>query len=262
MLGQLDPTIAASGRQNGKTMRRANATVLALLVAMQLTSCRGSDPSETTAGLAAATTTTAAAASAATTTTTTAAATTTGLTSTAATAAESTGAQPLTMGTLPEGTYQTRNFDPTLTFNLPDGWYQYFEEDSDEIALAGPSAEMNLTRPSLVVDPDGGTIDTPDDVADWLLTHSHFVATEEESALVAGVEARVIDVEAPTSTVDFFAYPEGNMRVPAGVEARFVVVPMDGPDLVLVILPSGASLAAAIDATQSIVTSLAIVGGM
>lgn len=52
------------------------------------------------------------------------------------------------------------------------------------------------------------------------------------------------------------------MRVPAGVEARFVVVPMDGPDLVLVILPSGAPLASAIDATQSIVTSLVIVDGM
>lgn len=95
-------------------MGRANATFLALLVAMQLTSCRASDPSDTTAGLTS-------------TTTTTAATTTTGPTSTATTATESTGAQPLTMGTLPEGMYQTRSFDPTLTFNLPDGWHQYFE---------------------------------------------------------------------------------------------------------------------------------------
>ncbi|HKY49108.1 MAG TPA: hypothetical protein VJQ79_14125 [Acidimicrobiia bacterium] len=164
------------------------------------------------------------------------------------------------MGTLPAGEYQTRNFEPTLSFSLPDGWHQYFEEDSDEIALGGPNADLNLTRPSRVVDPEKGTSDSPEDLADWLLNHSRFAATEQESALVAGIVARVIDIEGPTSAVDFFAYPEGNMRVPAGVEARFVVVPMDGPDLVLVILPSGETLAAAIESTQSIVNSLAIVG--
>lgn len=62
--------------------------------------------------------------------------------------------------------------------------------------MAGPNADMNVTRPSRVIDPDRGTIDTPEDLADWLLTHSRFVATEEESASVAGAEARVIDIEA------------------------------------------------------------------
>lgn len=81
------------------------------------------------------------------------------------------------------------------------------------------------------MDPEKGTIDATLDLADWLLNHSRFTAMEQESALVAAIEARVIDFGGPTSTVDFFAYPEGNMHLPAGVEARFVVIPMDGPDL-------------------------------
>ncbi len=166
------------------------------------------------------------------------------------------------MGTLRAGEYQTRNFDPTLNFTLPDGWHQYFDEDVDEIVLGGPNADMNVTRPSRVLDPETGTVDAPEDLAEWLLNHSRFVATEAESAQVAGIESRVIDIEASASTVEFFAYPEGNMRLPAGVAARFVVVPMDGPDLVLVVLPAGKTLADAIDATQSIVNSLVIVEGM
>jgi hypothetical protein len=165
------------------------------------------------------------------------------------------------MGALEAGEYQTRNFNPTLTFTLPDGWQQYFAEDVDEIALGGPNADMNVTRPSRVLDPETGTTDAPEDLADWLLNHSRFVATETESAQVAGIESRVIDIEGPAGTVEFFAYPEGNMRVPAGLAARFVVVPMDGPDLVLVVLPTRGTLAEAIDATQSIVNSLAIVDG-
>lgn len=214
-------------------------TVLALLIALQLTSCRGTEPSGTTAAP-----------------TTTAAPMTT-----ATPPAESSGAQPLTMGTLRAGEYQTRNFDPTLTFTLPDGWHQYFDEDVDEIALGGPNADMNVTRPSRVLDPETGTVDTPEDLADWLLNHSRFVATEVESARVAGIESRVIDIEGPAGTVDFFAYPEGNMRLPAGVAARFIVVPMDGLDLVLIVLPAGGTLADAIDATQSIVNTVAIVDG-
>ena len=214
-------------------------TILALLIAMQLTACGGSVPPATSAA----------------TTTTTAPMTT------ATSAAASSGAQPLTMGTLPAGEYQTTDFDPTLTFTLPDGWHQYFDEDVDEIALGGPGADMNVTRPSRVLDPETGTVDAPEDLADWLLNHSRFVAIEAESARVDGIEARVIDIEGPAGTVEFFVYPEGNMRLPAGVAARFVVVPMDGPDLVLIVLPTGGTLAEAIDATQPIINSLAIVDG-
>ena len=210
-------------------------TVLALLIALSLTSCRGSELSGATA------------------------APTTAVAPTNATVtAESSGAQPLTMDTMPAGEYQTRNFDPTLTFTLPDGWHQYFDEDVDEIALGGPNADMNITRPSRVLDPETGTVDAPEDLADWLLNHSQFVATEAESARVAGIESRVIDIEGTAGTIEFFAYPEGNMRLPAGAAARFVVVPMDGPDLVLVVVPVGGTLADAIGATQLIVNSLAI----
>lgn len=210
--------------------------VLAFLIAISLISCRGSESSGSTSA------------------STTAVA---GIT-TSNPKAESSGAQSLTMGTLRAGVYQTRNFDPTLTFALPDGWHQYFDEEDDEIALGGPQADINMTRPPRVLDPETGAVDAPEDLADWLLNHSQFEVTEAESANVAGIESTVIDVEGPAGTVEFFAYPGGNMRVPEGVAVRFIVVPMAGSDLVLVVLPSGGTLADAISATQSIVNSLAI----
>jgi hypothetical protein len=48
------------------------------------------------------------------------------------------------------------------------------------------------------------------------------------------------------------------MRIPEGARVRIIVVPLDGPDLVLVIGPTSGTLEDAIGTTQPIVDSLTI----
>ena len=170
-------------------------------------------------------------------------------------------AQPLRSGTLSAGRYRTTVFEPTLEFDLADGWHQYFPDDSDEIALGGPGGDLNITRPTEVVNPNSGpALDAPESMIDWLTSHAKLQASEPKDIEIAGIAAAFADVEPPTSDVGLFHYSGGDMHLPPGVPARFYIVPMDGADLVMVVLPPEGStdLDATVDAVEPIVESLAI----
>jgi len=165
------------------------------------------------------------------------------------------------MGPLTAGRYQTKAFEPTLTFDLPDGWHEYFPEDSDEIALGGAGADLNITRPRQVANPTGGAaLDAPESLIDWFKTRPDLQLGAAETVQIAGVEAAYIDIPALAKEIGLFHYPGGDMHTASGVPARLYIVPMDGADLVLVILPAPATtdLPAAVEAVQPIVDSLQI----
>jgi hypothetical protein len=142
------------------------------------------------------------------------------------------------MGDLPPGQYTTNSFEPNLVLMLPDGWRQFFPDDADEIALGGPGAELNITRPAEVIDPDSGTpVEAPDSLLEWFTDHSRLDAAEPVEIQVDCVDSHFVDLTAPTADVALFHYPGGDMRLPAGVSTRVYIVPLEGPDLVALILP-------------------------
>lgn len=171
------------------------------------------------------------------------------------------GPPPLRMGELPAGEYSTNAFEPNLVLTLPEGWEQFFPDEDDEIALGGPGVELNITRPPEVVDPEArAPVETPDSLLEWFTQHPSLDAGEPVEVQIDGIASHYVDVAAPSSETNIFAYPTGNMRLPAGALSRVYVVPFDGPDLVALILaPAGVDdLDAVLEEAEPIVTSLVI----
>ena len=67
-----------------------------------------------------------------------------------------TGPQPLRMGLLDAGIYRTNFFEPQLVFTLPDGWNEFFPDEDDEVYMGAPGAELAISRPAQVRDPETG----------------------------------------------------------------------------------------------------------
>jgi hypothetical protein len=173
----------------------------------------------------------------------------------------SSDSEALREGDLPPGQYTTNSFEPSLVFMLPDGWHQFFPDDADEIALGGPGAELNITRPAEVIDPDtGAPVEAPDSLLEWFTDHSRLDASEPVEVQVDCIDSHHVDLTAPTADVALFHYPSGDMRLPAGVSTRVYIVPLEGPDLVALILPpAGANdFDAVLRQAEPIVLSLAI----
>jgi hypothetical protein len=167
----------------------------------------------------------------------------------------------LRMGELPAGRYSTNAFEPGLLLTLPDGWEQFFPDEQDEIALGGPGVDVNITRPPKVVDPDTRVAaDTPESLLEWFTEHPSLDVGEPVEVQIDGIASHYVDVAVPSSEIDIFAYPPGNMRLPAGARSRVYIVPLEGPDLVALILTPSASadFDAALEVAEPIVTSLII----
>jgi hypothetical protein len=175
--------------------------------------------------------------------------------------ASSAEAAPLQTGALAPGRYAATAFDPQLTFTVGDGWTALIADDPDELALEGQGATiLNVTRPSKVVDPKSGAgVAAPDDLIAWLAAHPSLAAALPKPVVVSGVRGRSIEV-APTRDASIFSYPTGDMHFPAGVRIRFFVVPLAGPDLVIVAGGPEASFCRASVEAQQIADSLQIGG--
>jgi hypothetical protein len=170
------------------------------------------------------------------------------------------GPPALRMGELPAGQYTTNAFEPNLVLTLPEGWSQFFPDEDDEIALGGPGVELNITRPPEVVDPvTRAPVDTPEVLLDWFTGHPSLEVGAPVGVEIDGIASHYVDVAA-SSEINIFHYPPGDMRLPAGALSRVYIVPLDGPDLVAMILaPAGAEdLGAALSAAEPIVTSVSI----
>ena len=121
----------------------------------------------------------------------------------------------LRMGDLPPGQYTTNSFEPNLVLTLPDGWHQFFPDDADEIALGGPGAELNITRPAQVIDPQSGApVEAPDSLLEWFTDHSRLDAAEPVEVQVDCIDSHYVDLTAPTADVELFHYPSGDMFCP------------------------------------------------
>ncbi len=179
----------------------------------------------------------------------------------ASASATTTGSPRLGMGELPAGQYTTNAFEPSLVLTLPEGWHQYFPDEDDEIALGGPGVDLNITRPPEVVDPETrAPVETPESLLEWFTAHPSLDVGEPVDVQIDGIDSHYVDVAAPSSEVDIFHYPPGNMRLAPGSLTRVYIVPFDGPDLVALILvrADADDGDAALAAAEPIVTSLGI----
>ncbi len=161
----------------------------------------------------------------------------------AAGASQASGLLPISAGLLPAGAYTTTAFQPTLHFRLADGWNSLFPDDPDEIAFdaADGTGFMAITRVSKVVDAKG-TVPVPDDIIGWLAANPHFTwSGAPVPVTIGGVAGAMIDgkVKAGLEPTDVFAYDTGNMKVLGGDHMRYYVVPLEGPDLTIVLARLG-----------------------
>jgi len=143
-------------------------------------------------------------------------------------------------GRLPAGQYTTTAFQPTLRFTLGDGWTARFPDDLDEIAFDRPNQDfVAITRVSTVVDPRTGAAGpVPDDLMTWLTANPSFEWSGAPVPVeVAGLAGTMIQgqVKSGLPATDTFAYSTGNMRVVGPDRMRYYVLPLDGPDLTIVV---------------------------
>ena len=170
-----------------------------------------------------------------------------------------TGPQPLRMGQLDAGIYRTNFFEPQLVFVLPDGWSEFFPDEDDEVYMGAPGAELAISRPAQVRDPETSQpVDVPDDLLSWLLDHPDLNVAEPTPLQIDGIPSSYIEPDA-TREVRLFVFTGGDFRIGAGNRQRMYVVPLDGPDLAITIIaPQGGELVDAVATAESIVESLEI----
>jgi hypothetical protein len=168
------------------------------------------------------------------------------------------GAGRIHAGPLEPGVYASTAFDPPLRFTLGDGWRALFPDEDSELALEHEAGSfLGFDRIKEVVDPTaGGAVDAPDDLVAWLLEHPGLDSAAGPSVELGGLSAISVDARTGDAEVEIFAYPLGNWRMPPRHASRFYVVPMDGLDLVVVVLAPIANIDAAIERVEPIIESV------
>jgi hypothetical protein len=147
------------------------------------------------------------------------------------------GFRAIVAGPLADGRYSTTAFNPRLTFQLGPGWTGLFPDDADEIAIDfGGSGGVAITRVTEVVDQGSGRPSpVPDNLVAWLSGNRALkLLGAPRTVTVAGHAGETLEASAIANR-ELFAYPTGNMRVGRGMRLRYTVIPMDGPDLTIVI---------------------------
>jgi hypothetical protein len=164
------------------------------------------------------------------------------------------------VGTLAPGRYLQAGFPPGVSFVLPSGWQAYFD-DADSAYLGGPQGvEIGINKPPQVVDPKTGLgVDSPADLALWLATSPAFDTAKSSPVTIGSKSATLIEA---TSSGDsgLFAYASGDFHTVAGGRYEFYVFPMDGPDLVFMLIGPTTSFEANLPMLRTIVDSVHIEG--
>jgi hypothetical protein len=169
-------------------------------------------------------------------------------------------------GSLPAGDYTTTVFQPTLHFTLGEGWGNNFPDDFDEIALnRGLDTSMiAMTRVSEVIDPTTHkAVPFPDDMIGWLAAHPGFTWDGPKAPVeIAGVSGWTLQgkTKGETRDVDMFAYETGHMRAVPGNRMQFFVLPLEGPDLTIVVMAVNDQFDAVSKAARAMLDTLQIVG--
>jgi hypothetical protein len=112
------------------------------------------------------------------------------------------------LGTLPAGTYTTTVFRPTVTYTVPDGWFnaedlpgnfQLYRQDDDQRGALGGSyigiyqdAHAASQDCREVWQPDVGT--SPDEMMGWVTSLPTITASEPEAVSIGGLNGLSTDV--------------------------------------------------------------------
>lgn len=144
---------------------------------------------------------------------------------------------------------------------LTEGWSLFFPDEPDGVYMGSRGVEMLIGRPAQVIDPEtGAAADAPDDLSSWLTAHPDLNASNATPVEIAGVASTYVDLS-PTTDVDVL-YGGGrgnNFHIPA-INVRFYVIPQEGADILVAVLPSpGGTLEAALAAGVPVIESLQIV---
>jgi len=112
-----------------------------------------------------------------------------------------------------------------------------FPDDEDEVALEHDSGVIFfMTRVTQVVDPaTSSSVAAPDDLIAWLGKHPDLGAKPPRSVNVAGLSGRTLVIHTGSREIETFAYVTGNIRMPPDFTAQLYVLPMEGPDLTVIV---------------------------
>ena len=162
-------------------------------------------------------------------------------------------------GSVYPGTYVSA-FDPGLTFtinhevehncapnfrcrgsidvNLP-GWI--------DIEFGQPRIEMHVVRVDKVNDPakPGALIDPPADLATWIATRPGVTVNAQKAVRVGGLAATQLDIRTGTKDLSFGPIPgvtDPGLGLGANVTARLFAVPVDGRQVLIMLVPEDGSV--------------------
>ncbi len=127
--------------------------------------------------------------------------------------------------------------------------------------MHSPDGELAISVADEVVDPESHLgVEAPEDLAEWLSQHPAFDASEPVAIQIAGIDSNYVDLPPPSADTRLFHYPTGDFHIQSGLATRVYVVPLEGPDLSLVVLPAEGrgTIEHAIEAVSPIVESLQI----
>lgn len=163
---------------------------------------------------------------------------------------------------LAAGTYQSRAFQPQLTFTVPDGWLLAADTpdylaiqpvDSDAIGIhlfRDPSAASQDAACPQSAEPGVGKLST--DLASWIRGRPGFVTSNPRLAEVGGLRGVELDVGIVASWTASCPFANGAPTVPLFVgkdaDLRWVVAGSERLRLSLLDVPGGGTVVVDIDA--------------
>ncbi len=141
------------------------------------------------------------------------------------------------------GEYQTRVFEPGLSFSVAKGWTAALPETPDAVALAeqnGPTliGILNVEKVYDPSDPEGPLKPAPDDMVDWLQDHPRLEVEPPSRVSVGGISGQQFDAIASDPTnggpkdlkycsepcVPLFLITNSNFWVGKSEKYRFIVL--------------------------------------
>ncbi len=170
---------------------------------------------------------------------------------------------------LPAGTYQSRAFNPQLTFTLPAGWWvpsdsanflELAPVDSDALGIylfRDPRAASQDASCPLSPEPSVGTLST--DLSTWIRSRPGFVTSNPRLADVGGLYGVELDVGIAATWTASCPFANGAPTVPLFVyqpsELRWVVAGSERLRLSLLDVPGGGTVVVDIDAFDGSLTA-------
>jgi hypothetical protein len=114
----------------------------------------------------------------------------------------STAATGSTREDIPAGEYTTKNFEPTLSFSVGEGWQSGIPDLRYVVDIErGMSSGIDFMNVRYVYDVNNplhsGSNPAPDDIVAWLEQHPYLDAEKPQPVAIGGVEGKQFDVSVP-----------------------------------------------------------------